>query len=158
MHTDGTGLGTIDTTVSLPSGKQVITATATGPDGTSEFSRCLVPSPSKSAGPAVAPGSLSPNGQGDVSLDVWCLAGTTCSGAATLQTSPTGTQADIARVVVLGSAHFHGKPGSHANKVEIKLTKAGRKLLAKRHQLTVTARVTTKGHHNAATFVLSAHG
>jgi CSLREA domain-containing protein len=42
VSTDGGGLAVFSATPDLPAGTGVITATATGPDGTSEFSRCVV--------------------------------------------------------------------------------------------------------------------
>ena len=51
VSTDGGGWNVFSATPELPAGTGVITATATGPDGTSEFSRCLpVPPPCGAAG------------------------------------------------------------------------------------------------------------
>jgi hypothetical protein len=44
--TNGSGVAPIDTTVTLPGGKPKLTSTATGPEGTSEFSASVAASPS----------------------------------------------------------------------------------------------------------------
>ena len=163
VRTDGTGAGSIDTHLILPKGLPVITATATGPDGTSEFSQCLKPGGSKTVDAAVAPLGFTPDASGHVTLSVWCLDGKPCAGTATLTaTGPAkaGDLASSARATTLGRASFRGAHRK-AVKVRIRLTKAGQKLLARDKRLNVVARIVLKGHRgrsatSRALLVLSA--
>jgi hypothetical protein len=166
VSTDGNGEAPIDAKVSLPKDRRVITAMATGPQGSSEFSQCLKPSGSKSAGAVLAPDGLTPSASGNVTLDVWCLDKKPCDGTATLdQTTQRAVGTSAAATSRsrggrhLGVSKFKARAGRRV-RVKIKLTKASRALLKKKHRLRVRATVKLKHRRGAAashaiTYVLS---
>jgi CSLREA domain-containing protein len=166
--TDQSGNGLIDTDVFPPLGDASITATATGEDGTSEFSACLKPGGPKSVSAAIAPAGLTPDAAGSVTVEVWCLDKKPCAGTVTLQQGnadarsarTSGPAVPAASSRTLGSARFRDRRGGGAVRVRIRLTKAARKLLAKRKRLNIVAKVKLAGRQGQAaqdtvTFVLA---
>ncbi|MEA2373756.1 MAG: hypothetical protein QOD53_219, partial [Thermoleophilaceae bacterium] len=142
MTTDGSGDAPFDGHVTLPSNaKAAVTAMATGPNGTSEFSNCQKV---QAADVALAPGSLTPDAKGNVTVTVFCLdAAKPCNGGVDLTqgSGNTGSPKLVAakkKSRKLGSKRFKIRKGGKG-KVKIHLSKAALKKLKKAKALRVKA-------------------
>ena len=158
VTTSGAGSASFDVTARGLG--NVVTATATGPDGTSEFSACRVATAGTSA--AAAPGALTPDRHGSVPITVFCTStSTNCIGTVELRTTgaTAASTASAARVrtTVLGRLAFRIKRGKRA-RVSISLSHANLALLRRKHRLVVTVKIALS-HRQRSTlnrFVLSA--
>jgi hypothetical protein len=137
----------------VPRGDRYLSATATAPDGsTSEFSPC-VRIASRAAPLGALPVDTGVSTAGDTSVEVF-NAGAYDVREVQLEISGyvqqgTDLHARVAkahkRTHVLARRHVRIRPG-HAGSVRLRLSAGARRLLAKKHQLTVTAVVAaTKG-------------
>jgi CSLREA domain-containing protein len=149
VTTDGTGTATFTHALNAATKRgEVVTATATGKYGTSEFSKCVTVSGTATGAAAPISGSFTAN---TAMIVAYTAPGP--AGAATFTLDSTTGSATAAaftarsRTVRLGKVAFRTRPG-HLQRVRIRLTRAGRRFVKHRHSIVarVTVTVTTRKH------------